>query len=277
MRQILAITSLALLIIGCGTSERALQTALAQTEAAQPTLTYSVLPTDTPTATASPTFTLPPSDTPTETPEPTATPTQTPSETPTPTSDLRVIAVEPGEFLLTYDDLPVEAAYFLPDSTWISQQPNSEVIAAWGEKEGQEYLAKTGRIDGWWVRFYRGIDTVTAPEVVYQNIIQYKTSQGAQLTITDYNCITRRECDDYTFVERDYADLGDVTIGMISKEMQPEGENIVWYYIQTAYRNYVSNIYGLGWEKDVDFEIVEDIARIALEKLKSAPLVDEIP
>ena len=42
-------------------------------------------------------------------------------------------------------------------------------------------------------------------------------------------------------------------------------------------RNYVLNIYGLGWEKDVDFETVEDIARIALAKLEAAPLVDEIP
>jgi hypothetical protein len=277
MKQILAIISLAFLLIGCGRSERTQQTALAQTEAAQPTATYTALPSDTPTLTPSPTFSLTPSLTPTETPEPTGTPTQTPSGTPTPTPDLRVIAVEPAEFLISYDDLPVEAAYFLPDSTWISQHPNSEVIAAWGEEAGQAYLEKTGRIDGWWVRFYKGAQEVTAPEVIYQNIVQYKTSQGAQLTITDYNCIARQECDEYTFVERDYADLGDVTIGMLSKEMQPEGENIVWYYIQTAYRNYVSNIYGLGWEKDVDFETVEDIARIALEKLKAAPLVDEVP
>jgi hypothetical protein len=250
---------------------------LAETGAAQPTLTSTALPTDTPTATPSPTFTLTLSDTPTETPEPTRTSTQTPSDTPTPTPDLRVIAVEPGDLLLSYDDLPTEANYYLPDPSWISTHPNSEVIAGWGEEEGQEYLAKTGRIDGWWVRFYRGADTAIAPEVVYQNIIQYKTAEGAQLTLLDYNCILRNECDGYSFVEREYTDLGDVNIGMIFKEMQSNGENIVLYYVQSAYRNYVSIIYGWGWEKEVDFNIVEEIARIALEKLKAAPLVDEIP
>jgi len=271
MKKTIILITLGFMLMGCGSSEKAIQTAIAETEAANPTTTSTQAISETPTITPSPTFTLTPSETPTVTASPTKT------ETPTPTPDLRVIAIESKAFLLTSDDLPKEAKYYLPNSNWISPHHNSEIISGWGEEKGRAYLAESGRIDGWWVWYDRGTKTVIAPANVYHNIIQYKTAKGAQISITKHNCIVRNDCDAYSFVERDYSDLGDVSIGMINKEMQSNGKNRVWYYVETAYRNYVSIVAGWGWEDEVEYEYVENIAQIALEKLKAAPLVDSIP
>lgn len=277
MRQTFAITLLALLLIGCGTSESAVQTAIAETEVAKPTFTSTVLPTDTPTATPSPTFTLTPSDTPTETPSPTVTETPTPIETLTPTPDLRVIEIDPRKFLLESADMPEEGKYFLPDSSWISPHHNAEIISGWGTVEGREYLDLTKRIDGWLIYLYRGTNTVIAPEIIYHNIIQYEAAEGARLTVVDFNWVVRNDPEGYKFVDRELEDLGDVAIAMAYKEMQPNGKNKIWYVVEYAYRNYVSTVAGVGWEEEVEYDYVEDIARITLEKLKSAPLVDEFP
>ena len=56
--------------------------------------------------------------------------------------------------------------------------------------------------------------------------------------------------------------------------MQPSGEYRIDYYIETLYKNYVSIINGWGWEKEFDLEYVIQIAEIALDKLKEAPLVE---
>ena len=82
MKKIIVISLMALLLVGCGTSEDAVQTAIAETEAAKPTLTYTAVPTDTP----EPTFTPLPTDTPqpTETDIPTETTVPTEEYTPTP-------------------------------------------------------------------------------------------------------------------------------------------------------------------------------------------------
>ena len=276
MKKIL-ISILAFLLVGCATSESAAQTALAETGAVLPTLAHTVLPTDTPTATPSPTFTLPPSDTPTENPPPTVTETPTPTETLTATPDLRVIDTEPRQFLLETADMPEEAAYFLPDASWISPHHNDEIIAGWGTEEGNEYLDSTKRIDGWVIYLYRGADTATAPEIIYHNIVQYQAAQGARLTVVDYNWVVRNDPEGYQFVDRQLDDLGDVANAMVLKEMQANGENTVSYAVQFAYRNYVSTITGIGWEDEVAYDFVEDIARITLQKLKAAPLVDQIP
>lgn len=215
----------------------------------------------------------------TNTPEPTATytsaptlthtsiPTETPTLTPTP--DLRVIKIESKEFLLTKDDLPTEAKYYIPNSGWMSPHHNDEIIQGWGKEKGLEYLDKTGRIDGWWVYFDRGVNTVRAPEEIFHNIIQYKTSEGAYLSLTKYG--TRIDDPDYDVINVEVL-IGDGTIGYIRKTMQSSGEYRTSYIIETSYLNYISVVGGWGWDKDFDLEYVITVAEIAMEKLKAAPL-----
>ncbi len=251
----------------CTASEAQILTAIAETEAAKPTSTDTTLPTSTQTDTPTPTHT------PTETATPT--PTATFTATPSPTPDLRIIRTDPKEFLLTSDDLPEDAKYFLPGPGWISPHHNSEIISGWGREKGLEYLERTGRIDGWVVQFYRGTETLRIPEIIYHNLIQYESAEGAQITLLEFNLVVYkgRSSREYEFVDREL-DIGDMSLAMIAKEMQPNGKYRIWYRIGATYRNYGSYIYGWGWEDDIDYEYIEDIARSVIEKLEQAPLSD---
>ena len=248
-----ALIYLLLSITSCTTSESAIQTAMANTQAAMPTST------DTPEPTA--TFTL----------EPSPTNTNTPTVIPSPTPDLRVIIIDSKEFLLEKDDLPANAKYYLPNAGWISPHHNSEIISGWGKEEGLEYLERTGRIDGWFAYYKRGSSAVKAPEEIYHNIIQYKTGEGAFLTVTEFSTAARNP--DWAILDDDFS-LGDKSIICIFKEMQPGGEYRVWYRIETAYRNYVSIVAGYGWEKEFDLDYVTMVAELMVDKLSEAPLGD---
>jgi hypothetical protein len=258
----LSMFSTSFLLISCSPSENSISTAIAQTQAANPTNTQI------PTNTTKPTLTPTATELPTETPTPTYTSTSTPIPSPTP--DLRVIKEPSDKFLLQASDLPPDARYFLPDSSWISPHHNSEIISGWGREAGLEYLERTGRIDGWWVYYARGTRTVRAPEEIFHNIIQYQISDGARLTVREFNNVERGDSE-WAYLEENI-NLGDLTVSLIRKRMQPNGKYKVDIYIKTAYRNYVSNIAGFGWEDEVTLEYMLNIARIILEKLESAQL-----
>ena len=256
------------LLTGCGASEDTIQTAIAETEAARPTEIYTPEPTS--TFTVTPTLTDTPTVTPSETPTPSDTPTETPTFTPTP--DIRIISVDPRAFLLEKEDLPEDARYYLPGPDWISPHHNAEIISGWGTKEGLEYLDETGRIDGWVVYYSRGSNTVIAPEEIFHNIIQYKDASGALLTVEKYGIDIRD--DRWKPVIREI-DIRGISYAYLYKDLQSNGRYRVWYRVETVYRNYVSIVDGYGWEEEVRYEYVEDIARTAIEKLVNAPL--ELP
>ena len=253
-----SVSIVAVLLSGCQPSEVMIQTAMAETQSAMPTETQTIIPTNTQTNTPEPTFT------------PTETATLTPTYTPTP--DLRVIELGPEVFYLQKDDLPQDAKYFLPNSTWSSPHRNAEVISGWGRDEGLDYLEKTGRIDGWVIYFARGTMTVRAPEQIFHNIVQYNTGNGPQLSL---DIVTPGHDPRWVVIDDDY-DLGDRTMISKLREMQPSGEYKVHYLVETAYRNYQSRVGAWGWEKEFDLEYVINLAEIALNKLMEAPLVDAI-
>jgi len=268
---IIVIVFAALFVGSCGPSEEEMAIALAQTLTAmatnthtpKPTATSTLTPTVTPTFTM--TYTLTPSDTPTLTP--------TPTFTPSPTPDVRVIELEPYNFLLEADDLPPEGKYFMPGG-WKSPHLNSEIISGWGTEDGKEYLANTGRVTGYWIRFVRGTRTVQMPDIVYCGIIQYKTAEGAQLIITNYSrALTSRGGYDWKRKEVEIQ-LGDINEVVYRKKTLKGGEITITYFVNFAYRNYVAECYGYGLETDVSHEFVENVARAILEKFMQATLVD---
>jgi hypothetical protein len=233
-------------------SQGDIQTAIAQTEQALPTLTPTFIPTNTP----EPTF------------------TSVPTIAPSPTPDQRVIDGNPEDFLMQLEDLPKDAKYYLPNSTWISPLRNSEIVSGWGVDEGREYLEKTGRVDGWTVDYERGTKTVITPEEMYDNVVLYRTVDGAHLIITEYsNCSDPKS--DFTELEIDFK-IGDMTKACISRQMQSSGDNRVWYLIEFTYRNFYHSVGGWGWENEVRPEYVQDIARTLLAKLEAAPLSNEV-
>ena len=222
--SIFILSLFALFFVACGPKkEELIQTAIAETQLANPTstMTPTLTPTHTTTQTSTPTLTLTPTLTPTDT------------HTPTPTPDLQVIILEPREFLLETRDLPSSSLsesnlpfqfgavfranvgcssqylgekrvkvgrfcekitlsdkllgrYYMP-SGGMSSHLNSEIISGWGSESGKDYLAETGRVTGYWSLFFRGTSTVKMPEEAFCNFIQYKNHDGATLIITKYS------------------------------------------------------------------------------------------
>jgi hypothetical protein len=242
------------------------QTAIAQTQAADPTVTSTKVPTETPTATYTPTETA------------TQTPTSIPTAPPSPTPDLRVIDADPYTFLLSAEELPKDAFYYLPNSGWISPHRNYEVISGWGVDEGRAYMAATGRVDGWWVYYKRGTNAVIAPEEIGDNPVLFRTIEGAQLLISKYGgCVNPELYKDLNFipVQTDLK-IGDSTNICINREMQSSGENRVTILVEFTYRNVTHKISGWGWEDEVQLDYLANIARTLLAKLEAMPLSDSV-
>jgi hypothetical protein len=258
MKHFYAILLIVVLFVsGCQPSETAIQTALAQTQAANPTSTFTPIPsTETPTTTPTATST--------------ATSTETPTITPSPTPDLRVIQLDPKEFLLQKLDLPLDAKYYLPGPGWTDPVTNEEIVGGWTVEKGRAYLAETGRINGWEIDYKRGSNIVIAPEEIYNEAVLFKTTAGAQIVITKYD---DRYITEYGYTEvPNPPEIGDTTRVFIYKKMQSSGEYRIWYEIDFSYLNYVQVVTGYGWEHEVKPEYVENIARILLAKLQAAPL-----
>lgn len=234
----------------CAPSEKAISTAIAQTQAAQPTATLS------------------PTALPTHTPIPSLTPTITASPPPTP--DLRIIQIEPKEFLLQKIDLPPAGKYFLPGAGWISPSHNQEVVASRTVEDGRKYLAETGRIDGWYVTYKRGTNSVSMPEEVTNLVVEFATAQGAQVLLNKY-LIQDLKKDGYTELQN-APQIGDATRMFIKKEMQSGGDNRVWFLFAFTYKNYYNEIEIWGWESDVAQKFAQALNELQLRKFQEAPL-----
>ncbi len=250
--KIIPILLVIIILIACSPSQSAVETAIFQTQAAEAT--------STPTETPFPTKTLTPTYTPT--PSPTATPT------PSPTPDLQTLQGDPLDFLMVKADLPQDAHYYLPNEYWMGMLHNEQIVGVWTVEKGKAYLAATGRIDGMWVDYDRGSTTVIAPQEIYDNVVIYQKTEGAQFTLTDYN----------TEIDAGYTELdnppqiGDLTRAFTRKEMQSTGEYRVWMGISFTYRNIYHYVEGWGWENEVKLVYIEKVAQTILDRMKTIPL-----
>jgi hypothetical protein len=205
---------------------------------------------------------------------PTQVPTKTPNPTPTPTPDIRVVSVDPQTLLLTKADLPKDAGYYIPGPDWMSPHYNFEVIAQFGVDRGQKYVDRTGRIMGWWVNFNRGSTKIITPQEIYDNVILFKTHEGAIIYLKEYTT-----CDDptykYTVVETTLL-LGDASQVCILNELQPSGDNRTTFEIAFVYRNIAHQVAGWGWEREVGHDYVYSVAETLLSRLKTIPLSEQV-
>ena len=260
-RSFIFLMLLALLLASCSPSQAALEKALSGTQTAIALLT--------PTSTNTPEIT----STPTETSTPT--PTNTPEPTLTPTPDLRVIDGDPIDFLLRPKDLPPESNFYIPHESWMSPHTNQEVINGWGVDEGREYLERTGRVEGYYVYLLRGSKVLTAPEEIYCTAVEYETTEGAQISLNEFNMIAYPERSDYiyTLAKEEFPDLGDTRIAYYRDKTADNGEKYIIYYIEATYYNYLVDCYGYGRKIEVEPEYVANLVTIVLNKLKAAPLI----
>lgn len=152
---------------------------------------------------------------------------------------------------------------------------NQEVINGWGVDEGREYLEKTGRIEGYIIYLYRGSNVLTAPEVVSCNTVKYKTSDGAQIAVNEYNPISFPERGNVEFklANEQFTELGDTQIAYYYDWTENNGVKYIQYMIEATYYNYLVDCYGYGRKIEVEPEYVANLVTIVLNKLKAAPLI----
>lgn len=248
MKKIVTMLIACLFLASCSPSPEAIENAIAKTQTAvaqlQPQFTFT------------PTVTI--------TPEPTL----------TPTPDIRVVQGDPIDFILQPEDLPKESQFYLPDSSWTGRHSNNEVIQGWGVDEGRNYLARTGRVDGWWVELYRGSQILAAPQNVYCEIVQYETSKGASTSNIEYNIIVMPSRSTFTWTQGKevFTELGDHTITYFREWTEDSGEKWIDYDIETTYYNYLISCAGIGRKVEVEPEYVANLVEIVLNKMKAVPL-----
>jgi hypothetical protein len=193
--------------------------------------------------------------------------TQGPKVTVAPTDDIRVIKSRPKDLILSRFDLPLNDQYYPRDSYRIA---NSDIISDWGEEKANEFIEKTGRIDGWFISFYPDNPRKLLSPLIFQKLVQYETTEGANLALMIHHS---NENSELTVLEESY-DLGDSTIIYRLRRLSDSSEYLVTYRVETAYQNYTSIIDCFGRDDKLNVEIAINFAEIALSKLEEAPLVN---
>lgn len=165
----------------------------------------------------------------------------------------------------------MEGDYHLPDSSWTSPYPNQEILDDWGDEAGQDYIERTGRVAGWYAYYQRGAETAQLPEILYSNIVQYETAEGARCSVLEYNEAVAGPDEGWELLDQ-ALELGDASVVLISRETDPDGEKRIWYMVEFAYRNFAVIVGGWGRVDDVQPEFIEQAARAVLARLEAAPL-----
>jgi hypothetical protein len=226
---------LAIIILGaCSPSQQAIQTAIAQTQAANPTSTSTLLP-----------------------------PTETPTFTPSSTLDLLSIQFRLKDFLLTQSDLSFDQEYHSLTLYSVKQLPNKDV------HKDPDYATETGRMDGWVAVYKQGSTYLLAPMEIYNEISLFKTTEGAQLSIARYsNYITSELM--YT-EEINPPNIGDMTRSFYYTS-DASGRHELGYLITFSYKNIVHLVQARGDYYGVEPEKIRNIARGLLSRLQAFPL-----
>lgn len=251
MKQLIMLITSAFLISACvpsAPSAEVIQTAIAQTQAADPTVTS--VPTLSPT------------------PSPTLAPSATPTSSPTATPDQRVIDVNPKKLVLTKADFPSDGQYFLPSGGSYGPVTNSEIVASWTVERGQEYLAKSGRIYGWETDFVRGSNNSITPDWVWNEIVLYKTSKSPKSVIKeDANCAS--------FVGLKEVNV-DFSFGDASIVCAQDRNGELYYLFEIAYRNLIIRIDATGSEVEMGIPFFQGLTKRQLEKIDAQTLSNEV-
>lgn len=235
MKKYILLITIALLLAACAPSPQTIQTSIAQTQAAIPTLTFTPIP---------------PTETPTNTP--TLTPSETPTITTTSTPDLIALQQNLIDFLLQISDFPPQSNYSLVSAG--SENPNA--------LDDSAEVEDTGRIVGWSDWYGKEPIGKGWNYAISDAVVLYRTTAGAQLAITKYN---EFGMGDYSKEEINPPEIGDITraffvsVGFFDI-----------YVIYFSYRNIVHEVVG----SNEDPEFVRNIARLLLARLKASPLLN---
>jgi hypothetical protein len=219
----------------CAPSPQAIQTAIGQTQEANPTSTFTPIP-------------------PIETP--THPPTETPTIIPSPTLDLLLIQYNLKGFLLQMSDFPQGGSYssYVMERNSLSIIPNDKVTI----DNSVAYIKETGRIEGWSVDY--GIYNNGWKEYIEDKVNLYQTTAGAQLALSNYS---------NAVVNKIPKEINPPEIGDFTRSYYND-----WglYEIDFAYRNCTHELWGYGAENEIID--LRNIAQSLITRLQTSPLLN---
>jgi hypothetical protein len=264
-KNILYVLILILVLSACTPSESQVATSAPETELALPTDTPQPSQTPLPTATIIPTITA------------------TATLTLTPTPDLRVIDADPRLMLLSVEDIPEDSGYFstgdIPHRNWV-------ITRDYGDEIASDYLESSGRVDGWRRSFKTYSKLPNLAEEVMINIVIFSTVDMIDSTKV-YHMGT------YEITQMVIEGVSACPQMSSSQEIKPIdiGENanlcyihleiygvgfIDYYNVYGSYRNILYSVTIEGPENTLSEDIVIDLAKLLVRKIKSFPLVEEV-
>lgn len=188
-------------------------------------------------------------------------PTLTPSADTTPSQS--AAAPRLIDLVLSQSDLPAKGGYRLPDKNASSPYHNDEVMQRYEDGQASAYIAETGRVDGWEIRYKRGKNDVLLPAEMYDNLILFQTAEGALKYMDQFTV---------KFLEAGYQEnapqkiIGDATRLFVKKDGV-----FVKYMLEFSYRNYVHRLQGYGLQAEIDPAFIEMTAFTLLQKLQATP------
>jgi hypothetical protein len=226
----------AVFLFACSPSPQAIQTAIAQTQEANPTSTFTPFPSST------------------YTPTNTATGTPTNSITPSRTPDLLLLQLNLKDFLLQQSDFPLNANY-LSIANGLQSIPNEKVDSA--------FVKETGRIDGWSVWYGKDFHNGGWYVTISDEVNLYQTSSGAQIAVyKDFSNLYTEEINP--------PKIGDSTHAWYY--LIPQSSQAT-YVIRFSYRNCVHVVQGVGLDNEVAV-FTREIAHILLAKIQASSLIN---
>jgi hypothetical protein len=179
-------------------------------------------------------------------------PTLTPAPD-SPNPDTRIITAEPFDLILVEPDLPVEGGYRLFDKYSTSPRSNDEITQNYPGGKGSAYITNTARVDGWDIRYARGMNDNLLPAQIADSVSIFQSAAGARKHVTDYA--------NY-FLDDDWVEdtLRSVVVGDVSRAFIRQKGVYAEYMLVFSYRNVVHELTIHGLQAEVDPAFAEMLA-----------------
>lgn len=148
---------------------------------------------------------------------------------------------------------------------------NSGLTYELGQAQSKQYIADTGRVDGWRLEMRRTYGADLAPAVINVSIEVFETTDGAQLAITPkyFKAYDANQDRQPTFLD-EKCNVGDKCIlYMFEKYDAAQQVTTERYEVAYTYRNFLVWVSTIGLDMEVSEQDALDIAQTILGKIKA--------
>jgi hypothetical protein len=183
-------------------------------------------------------------------------------------TDDAVIKGNPRDYLLKPADLP-STSFYIPETDAFSI-PNEMAVSAFGKEKAGTMIQEEERVTAWRVHYQANTADQPGPQVYVVTITQHQSAKGAKTAVEKYNSAALYP-DGGWKLEANAAKVGDTSLAEIGPTEDAQGQKLITYRIEFAYRNMSADVLVYGLEKEVSLTTVEKAATDVLRRLQSAP------